>query len=88
MGVAGGGLHLVVPEELADHGKALAHQQPAAGEGVPQVVDAQIPDAGPFQKETPRAVYDSVARATVNPIVNTRKETGVHWSVGSGAPWR
>ena len=53
MGVAGGGLNLCVTEELADHGQAFADQQTAAGEAVPQIVDAHIveprtcPDAPP-----------------------------------------
>ena len=58
VGVAGGGLHLVVPEQLADHWKALADQQPAAGEGVPQVVDSKIPDSSPFHDAIPRAVQE------------------------------
>ena len=40
MGVAGGGLHLGVPEQFADHGQAFAYQETAAGEGVTQIVDA------------------------------------------------
>ena len=58
MGVSGGGLHLVVPKQLADHRKALADQQPAAGKGVPQVVDSKIPDSGPFDDAIPRAVQE------------------------------
>ena len=34
VGVAGGGLHLGVAEQLPDHRQALADQQPAAGEAV------------------------------------------------------
>ena len=65
MGVAGGGLHLVVPEQLPDHRKALAHQQPAAGKGVPQVMDAQVPDARALQNEVPRAVQEGEMDASL-----------------------
>ena len=46
MGVAGGGLHLGVPEQFADHGQAFAYQETAAGEGVAQIVDADIVEPG------------------------------------------
>ena len=38
VGVAGGGLDLGVPEQLADHGQAFAYQETAAGEGVSVLV--------------------------------------------------
>ena len=47
MGVAGGGLHLVVPE-----------QQAAAGGGVSQIVDAKILDGGALQDAVPRVVQE------------------------------
>ena len=31
-----------MPEELADHGKALGYQKTAAGETVSQIVDAHV----------------------------------------------
>ena len=45
MGMAGRRLDLVVTEQSPDHGQALSNEQAAAGEAVPQVVDAQVPDA-------------------------------------------
>ena len=53
MGVAGGGLHLGVPQEFANHGQAFAYQKTAAGETVSQIVYTEIvqsstcPDAPP-----------------------------------------
>ena len=44
VGIARRGLDVVVTEQLSDHGEALADEQAAAGEAVPQVVDAQVLD--------------------------------------------
>ena len=58
MGVAGGGLDLVVPEQLADHRQALADQQAAAGKGVSQIVNTKVLDAGALQDAVPGAVQE------------------------------
>jgi len=58
VGVSGGCLHLVVTEQPPDHGQALADKQAATGETVPQVVNAQVPDARALQDEAPRPVQE------------------------------
>ena len=56
MGVSGGGLDLVVAEQLADGGQPFADQQAAAGEAVAEIVDAQVLDPGALQDAMPRLV--------------------------------
>lgn len=42
MGIPGRRLNLCVPEKLADHRQALAGGDSSGGEGVPEVVDADV----------------------------------------------
>ena len=54
MGVPGGRAHAPMPEELPDHGKALAEGERAGREAVPKVVDADVFEAGPGAEDLPR----------------------------------
>ena len=53
VGVVGGGLHLGMPEQLADHGPALADQQAAAGEAVTKVMDTHVLKTGALADAPP-----------------------------------
>jgi len=46
MRIAGGGLHLPMTEELANHRQALAERERPGGERVTQVVQAHAVEAG------------------------------------------
>ena len=71
MGIAGGGLDLRVAEQLADHRQAPASGDRRVSEGVAQVMDADILDAGMLAKpwksslnsetaesQSPASIYD------------------------------
>ncbi len=62
MDMVGRRLDLVVTEQSPDHGQALSNEQAAAGEAVPQVVDAQVPDARALRHEAPPPVQESGMR--------------------------
>ena len=57
MGVARGGLHLRMTEQLADHGKAHALTDGVGGEAVAQVVDAHFTETGFFAVVAPRLLW-------------------------------
>ena len=63
MGVAGGALQVRVPQQLADHGEALACRERPAGEAVAQVVDAHVVEPGPRPHPVPRAGDGGEVRA-------------------------
>ena len=65
MGVTGGGLDLGMAEELADHRQALAGGNRRRGEGVAQVVDADILDAGALADALPGRLQVGQVRAGV-----------------------
>ena len=53
MGITGGGLDLGVAEHLADHGQALSGCHRDGREGVTQVVNAHIGNAGALADALP-----------------------------------
>lgn len=73
MGVAGGGLNLSVPEEFADHRQPFTQRQCAAGEGMAQVVNSDVVQAGSGTDPSPR-VLKIGQRGTV---LFTRDDPGV-----------
>ena len=56
VGVPGGGAYAPMPEELADHGKALSEGEGAGREGVTKIVDADVLEAGPGAEDLPRVL--------------------------------
>ena len=47
VGVSGSGLHLRMAEQLADHRQPLAGGNGGRGEGMPEIVDADVLQPGP-----------------------------------------
>ena len=54
VGISGGGLNLCVAEELTDHRQALTGGNRRGGEGMAQVVDSDVFDAGALADAPPR----------------------------------
>ena len=56
MGVTSGSLDLGVSEQFSDHWQTLADQQPAAGETMPKVMDADVFEIGTRPDAAPRVL--------------------------------
>ena len=63
MGVVGRGLHLDLPEELPEHGQALAGRQHPARKAVPEVMNSYVLKACPFADAPPWALQFGEVKA-------------------------
>lgn len=57
VGISGGGLYLSMPQQLADHRQILAELQRVGGEGMTQIVDAEIIQPGLLAQPAPGLLH-------------------------------
>lgn len=65
MGIAGGGLHLGMAKQFADHRQAFPQGEGAAGVGMAQVVDAEVGKAGLLPDALPGVLQVGQAAAVL-----------------------